>query len=291
VAVAAALFGQTPSFAAVLVTSSVDGGGQRTASASYTMDCSVGGIGGISTVVSPPETMKHGYIGQLSELISVSVTGTPSSVNEGSTSQLSGTATLDDDTAAVLTGSDVTWSAPSFPIDSIDASGVATASVVYANTNGVFSGSYLGVNGSGQLLVLDSDPDNYGSYAGDGLPDWWQNQYFGLDNPNAAPDKDVTSTGQNNLFKYTAGLDPTNPASVFVLKIANVTGQPTQKNLVFKPVANGRTYTTQFTTNLGSDYATLTGLGGPTTNDTEVTVTDLNAVENQKFYRIRISLP
>ena len=35
----------------------------------------------------------------------------------------------------------------------------------------------------------------------------------------------------------------------------------------------------------------LTGAGGPTINGNRVTVTDLNAVEKQKFYRIRISLP
>jgi hypothetical protein len=71
-----------------------------------------------------------------------------------------------------------------------------------------------------------------------------------------------------------------------------VGGQPSQKNLVFKPWASGRTYTTEYRTNLvlGS-YGTLTGISGPTTNGTEVTVTDLNAVEQQKFYRIKITLP
>jgi hypothetical protein len=131
---------------------------------------------------------------------------------------------------------------------------------------------------------------------GDGIPDWWRAQYFGGGGTNtnsvSCATCDADATGQKNLFKYVAGLDPTNPASVFVLKIANVTGQPTQKNLIFNPLATGRTYTTQFTTNLvGTTYATLPGIGGPTTNGTEVTVTDLNAVEKQKFYRIRISLP
>ena len=71
-----------------------------------------------------------------------------------------------------------------------------------------------------------------GPYAGGGIPDSWLVQYFGLPpNPNAAPTADFTGTGQNNLFKYVAGLDPTNPASVFVLKVANVAGQPTQKLL------------------------------------------------------------
>jgi hypothetical protein len=77
-----------------------------------------------------------------------------------------------------------------------------------------------------------------------------------------------------------------------VLKIASIVGQPTQKNLIFNPEVSGRTYTTEFTTNLiGTPYATLPGIAGPTTNGTGVTVTDTSAVERQKFYRISISLP
>jgi hypothetical protein len=43
--------------------------------------------------------------------------------------------------------------------------------------------------------------------------------------------------------------------------------------------------------NVDTTYATLTGITGPATNDNQVTVTDLSAVEPQKFYRIKITLP
>jgi hypothetical protein len=79
-----------------------------------------------------------------------------------------------------------------------------------------------------------------------------------------------------------------------VLKIASVSGQPNQKNLLFNPVAGGRTYTPQFRTNMVSGtWATLTGIGGPTTNvpQAQVTVTDLSTTQTQEFYRISISLP
>jgi hypothetical protein len=134
---------------------------------------------------------------------------------------------------------------------------------------------------------------------GDGVPDDWRAQYF----PNVDPTGrttnwqscatcDASSTGQNNLFKYVAGLDPTNPASVFVLKIANVAGQPTQKQLTFRPWTTGRTYKPQYRTNLVSgSYATLTGYIGPTTNSTEVTVTDTGITDNSRFYRFNISIP
>jgi hypothetical protein len=272
------------------VNSTLDASGKRTTSASYTMDGSVGGIGGIS--IAPGDTARHGYIGQLAEVVSVRVTSAPNTLNENATGQLSGTAALDDSSVSVLFGSDIAWASAIYPLASIDGNGFATASTVYATTNATFNGFYLGVSGTGLVAVIDSDPDNYGSYAGDGLPDWWQIQYFGFNNPNAAPTLDLYGTGQNNLFKYVAGLDPTNPASIFVLKIASVTGQPNQKNLIFYPIAGGRTYTVQFRTDLVSGaYANLTGFSGPQTNISEVTVTDLDATMPTRFYRIDINLP
>ncbi len=121
----------------------------------------------------------------------------------------------------------------------------------------------------------------------------WQDQYFGSTSaPNACATCDADGTGQNNLFKYVAGLDPTNPASIFVLKIAPVGGQPGQKNLLYNPIAAGRTYTVQVNTNLvGGVYTNLTSFSGPTTNITQAAVTDLAATKTNEFYRIRISYP
>jgi len=121
----------------------------------------------------------------------------------------------------------------------------------------------------------------------------WQVQYFGsTTNPAAAANVDADGTGQNNQFKYVAGLDPTNPASVFVLTVAGVTNQPTQMNLIFNPLASGRTYTPQFSTDMvGGVWTQLVGYAGPLTNGNQATITDLNAVESNKYYRIDINLP
>ncbi len=130
---------------------------------------------------------------------------------------------------------------------------------------------------------------------GDGIPDSWRQQFFGTSattNNRSCAICDADGTGQINLFKYIAGLDPTNPASVFVLQIASVTGQPMQKNLIYKPIAGGRTYASQFVTNLvGAVWTNLTTISGPATNGNQVTVTDTQATQTQKFYRIHISLP
>jgi hypothetical protein len=151
---------------------------------------------------------------------------------------------------------------------------------------------------SGSTLCLGTTDS-----VGDGIPDAWRKQYFSseptnngygtMTNSQSCATCDADGTGQNNLFKYVAGLDPTNPASVFVLMIASVTGQPNQRNLIYTPIASERTYTLQFCTNLTSGaWAALTGFSGPTTNiNNQVTVTDLSASTRSKFYRIDISLP
>lgn len=123
----------------------------------------------------------------------------------------------------------------------------------------------------------------------------WQSQYFNCTTcPRAQPGVDADGTGQNNMFKYVAGLDPTNPASVFVLNIATDTNQPSENDLLFTPLALGRTYTPQFSTNLpGGVWLPLTTCTGPVTNNigTQVTITDTNPIPPQEFYRIEISLP
>jgi hypothetical protein len=130
---------------------------------------------------------------------------------------------------------------------------------------------------------------------GDGIPDWWRQQYFNNSSSTGATSCaacDFDGTGQNNLFKYVAGLDPTAPTSVFVLNIASVANQPIQQELLFDPITAGRAYTVQFSTGLvNSVWLPLTTYTGPLTNGNQITVTDTNAVLPQEFYRIDISLP
>ena len=103
---------------------------------------------------------------------------------------------------------------------------------------------------------------------------------------------DADGTGQNNLFKYVAGLDPTNPNSVFLLQINAVTNQLKQDNLLFNPLAGGRTYKPQFNTDLvNGAWLPLAGYLGPIINGNQVTITDTNATPPKEFYRIDISLP
>ena len=102
-----------------------------------------------------------------------------------------------------------------------------------------------------------------------------------------APD----GTGQTNLFKYAAGLNPLDPTSRFMLVIHPVSGQPGQQRIVFSPVVAGRTYTVVSNTRLtDTNWVALTGTT-QTDNGQQRTVTDFNAAGPGKFYRVRISTP
>jgi hypothetical protein len=270
--------------ASLLVTGTVDGGGQRATNATITLDCSIGGIGGVSTAGTV--TAKSGYIGQLSETTNLTLTADVNPVNEGGSSQLGGLAFQDDATVTVLVGSNIIWSTPVLPAIGITLAGQINLTNVYADTSLVVTGSYLGVIGAGTLLVLDSNPDNYGTYAGDGILDGWQVKYFGINNPFALAG--VTNvTGMNNLNTYIADLNPTNPASR--LKIATISNQIPNRVVYFTPASSNRVYALQYSTNL------VTGVW---TNVTPVTnwgnggtcwLTDTNL--SSRFYRIMVQLP
>ena len=272
-----------------IATESVDSAGVRAASANYTNDGSGGTLAGNSTAVSPAASVKAGYAGQLYEVTGFSLNAPLAAVHEQTQIQLAGWQVLDDATLLAVPASAVTWSLVAGPISSISATGLASAGSVYQTTPATVEGAYQGRTANFGLSVVNLNPDDYGSYAADGLPDDWQVQYFGLDNPNAAPNADASHTGQTNLFKYVAGLNPIDPASVFTLSIQPVPNQSTQKALVFSPVVAGRTYTVESTPNL-SAWSPLTGA---TESDAgaERTVTDLDASGESKFYRVLISKP
>ncbi len=120
------------------------------------------------------------------------------------------------------------------------------------------------------LEITDSQNDS----DGDGLPDWWEIQYFGgatNANPLATASNGVNTVKQT----YIAGLNPTNPDSFFTLEFAG----PLQWTAV-----SGRVYSIYWTSNL------LDGFGIPwETNITGGAYTDLtHGAENEGFYKIEV---
>jgi len=114
----------------------------------------------------------------------------------------------------------------------------------------------------------------------DGIPDWWRAQYFPPGSGDATnylscATCDADGTGQDNLFKFLAGLDPTNPSSIF-----GITAIARQSNdiLVTWTCVGGHSYVLQNTrsTAMIAEYNTnftdaspvilASGVGPSTTN-------------------------
>jgi hypothetical protein len=292
-----------PVFASTVISeSTLDGGGLHTTSANYAFDNSIGGIGGIADASA--DTNKSGYIGQLTEVVSVTVTSQPSSINEGGTSQLSGTATMDDNSLTALAGSDVLWGAVEYPIQSVSNAGLLTASAnVYSEPVGTVNGYYLGSTNDATVQVL-------GPYASSEIPDSWFEQYFGpAPNSQAAPTVDADGTGESNQQKYYAGFNPTNPAAyLHVIRIAEtnttdirVTYLGANGDSTYMPGIASRTNVLEFTSgtangSYSNDFVS-TGqtniLSGGTGLGVVANMTDSGGATNRpsRFYRVRVLLP
>ena len=270
-------FAATPA----LMNSSVTVGGRQTVG-SIVVNSDLGGFGGVASAGT--FAARGGIAGQLTDVQSLAVAASSPSLNEGASTPLAATATYTDGTLLPLASSAVTWSVSSGWLASVSSSGLATAAIVYQTTNGVARADYLGQFGTLTLTVVNVNNDDFGSYAGDGIDDAWQVQYFGLGNPNAAPTADPDGDGQNNLLEYLAGTNPTNAASAFTLSL-------TGKTVSFAPVTTGRTYSVEFATNLTTKIFTpLTG-GTTVDNGTTRSVTDNSPINSARYYRVKISLP
>jgi hypothetical protein len=154
----------------------------------------------------------------------IQLAATPPVVDEGGTRQLQASLIFDDQTTTPLAEGSVTWSVAGGPLTGISPTGLVTAAAVYQDSPAVARGTHQAFTATLALTVLDILPDNFMTYAGDGLPDPWQVQYFRIDNPLAGPSTDPDSDSWDNLFEYHACLDPTDPLSRFSVSLCEVAG-------------------------------------------------------------------
>lgn len=147
---------------------------------------------------------------------------------------------------------------------------------------------FLHVGGTLIYRSLQLNPNQ--SAVGDGIPNWWKQQY-GFDplDPTVAgadPDHD----GANNLQEYLAGTNPTNAASVFHIISAAKTNMDVR---VTWSTVGGHNYVLQTNGNLGAgafaDFGPVISVGG--TNEGTTNYLDHGAATNHssRFYRVRLA--
>lgn len=121
----------------------------------------------------------------------------------------------------------------------------------------------------------------------------WRKQYFGLpfDYGPGADDRDPDGDGHDNLFEFLAGLDPTDAASRFLLRIESVEGQPKQKAIIFSPLVAGRNYRVMEATSLENPTWQQVGPTSTLADGGERTIIDASAMASRKFYVVEILKP
>lgn len=276
-----------------IVAETLDFGGGRITSTDYAIQASIAPVTGISENSEPvPTVARHGYIGQLYEFLGYGLLASDYYPPEEGATQIIPVRTADDGTNAVVPATGFSFVPLEGPLTGISPGGLVETGTVYEDTQAIVGATSPLFEGQLQLTlyVLDTLPDNYGSYSNDGLPDTWQIDHFGLENPLAAPLLDPDGDGQDNEFEYTAGLIPTDPLSRFLLRIEPVSGEPARRALKFSPVFPDRSYTVKSNTILGGPWQDLAGPDDDQ-QQPERTVTDLQATEPRKFYRVEITKP
>ena len=120
---------------------------------------------------------------------------------------------------------------------------------------------------------------------GNGLPDWWEQMYFGHltgTDPNADPDHD----GASNLAEWLAGTNPTNATSY--LQLTGATTPGTNGFTVQWPSVAGRFYRVERSTNLLTGFDTLIQTNIAATPPTNTVVDAAILQGNAQFYRIEL---
>ncbi|HLX95173.1 MAG TPA: hypothetical protein VKU37_05460 [Verrucomicrobiae bacterium] len=142
------------------------------------------------------------------------------------------------------------------------------------------------VGGTLIYKTLQLNPNQ--SAVGDGIPNWWKQQY-GFDplDPTVAgadPDHD----GMNNLQEYLAGTNPTNAASRLAITSLVFTNSNVRVNW---SAVGGRSYVVQTNVVLGNSFADASPvITVPGTNGTVTNYLDPGVATNSQthFYRIRL---
>lgn len=282
-----------------------DQGGRLQSSSSYSVDSSIGEIGGVSSVAAPLEKANHGFIGELADITGMQVSATPATINETSTRRISSTGTFDDATTTMLLPTEVAWGMTG-PLASLATGGLgtgnhadqyleATAGVVYEDTSATVTGSYGTFSGSVSLTVRNTLPDNYGSYAGDGLADTWQINYFGLNNPNATPTFDGDFDRLPNLLEFACNLNPNTSSVLPMTAVRNGANFEYVYQRSVAALGVGLQFAVQWSDSLNATDWHVTGVSQTVLSDNG-TVQQVKALipagsATRKFARLSVSAP
>ena len=170
----------------------------------------------------------------------------------------------------------VAFAAMNFPTESV----AQRVQRILANATPVPALAGKTITGGRLNLARLVDSDN------NGLPDWWELQYFGTltgTDPYADPDAD----GADNLAEFRAGTNPTNAASV--LRLSAQRGPGSNRVSLQWPSAPGRYYQLLRSTNLLTGFSTIIGTNLAATPPLNTATDAPPANVKAAFYRVQLA--
>ncbi|WAC18431.1 hypothetical protein OVA24_14445 [Luteolibacter sp. SL250] len=226
------------------------------------------------------------------QLYPVAVTVVPyaAAIPEGGSLQMTARLVYNNGGSAPIEPSRVQWRVNSVDPAYISSTGMLIASAVHKDTQITIHAVYAGYQGFIPAFIRNTQPDNYGSYAGDGLEDGWQVEHFGLDHPQASPLSDPDGDEQNNLFEYTAGTSPRDRYSKLVFAVLRAPSQPTHRKIEIHPILADRAYQLQHSPDL-TPASWKPVAATPVDTGSHRVITDTDAAGASRFYRVIVTKP
>ena len=157
--------GERSSARYAIPTEAFSGGQASSQSANYGNFGMIEPFVGIAHAAPPAMAVRHGYLGQLYEVVALQLAAMPTTMFIGQTRQVRGFLLLDDLSSLAVSPNAIAWSIQSGPLQSISTGGLAWADTVMQDTLATVRGSYAGLTASLGLTVVAVNSTNILDFA------------------------------------------------------------------------------------------------------------------------------